>query len=208
MGRIFERAEQYLDKITANGKWLEIGCGRAGDDGSTQKIAKWAEERDKRLITVDIDPHHTLLVQLLNLPNVDVVNDTGENFLKTFPCHTSYISFLYLDNFDWDWHPEKSEDFVLDQQKRYADLGKVMNNVNSQRAHLAQMMAALPVMAPSCLVVCDDTWFNKWWGHYSGKCGAVIPFLLNNGFEVLETEEQPVYGTIMGRGLSGHTLKL
>jgi hypothetical protein len=77
-----------------------------------------------------------------------------------------------------------------------------MTNVNSQRAHLEQMIAALPNMAEQSVVVLDDTWYNKWWGHYSGKGGAVVPYLLANGYTVLETEEQPVYGTIMARGIA------
>jgi hypothetical protein len=74
-----------------------------------------------------------------------------------------------------------------------------MTNVNSQRAHLRQAELALRALAPISLVVCDDTWYNKWWGHYSGKSGSVVPYLLNHGFEVLYTEEQPIYGTILGR---------
>ena len=106
-----------------------------------------------------------------------------------------------MDNFDWDWHPDRTEDFVIEQQKRYQELGYEMNNVNSQRAHLRQAELALPALGDRCLVICDDTWYNKYWGHYSGKCGAVVPFLLNHGFEILYTEEQPVYGTILGRGI-------
>jgi hypothetical protein len=76
-----------------------------------------------------------------------------------------------------------------------------MNNVNSQRAHLDQMIAALPYMTDQSLVVLDDTWYNKWWGHYSGKGGAVVPLLLSHGYSILETEEYPEYGTIMGRNI-------
>jgi hypothetical protein len=202
MGQIFRKAEQYIDQLTESGCWVEIGCGRAGDDGSTQVLAEWANQRGRYLWTVDMDPYNCDLVRLLALPNVEVVQSTGESYLETFPRHIAYINFLYLDNFDWDWHPEKTEEFVQEQQKRYHDLGMpVMNNVNSQRAHLRQAELALPRLAPTSLVVCDDTWYNKWWGHYSGKCGAVVPFLLNHGFEVLHTEEDPVYGTILGRGI-------
>jgi len=202
MGQIFRKAEQYIDQLTESGCWVEIGCGRAGDDGSTQVLAEWANQRGRYLWTVDMDPYNCDLVRLLALPNVEVVQSTGESYLETFPGHIAYINFLYLDNFDWDWHPEKTEEFVQEQQKRYHDLGMpVMNNVNSQRAHLRQAELALPRLAPTSLVVCDDTWYNKWWGHYSGKCGAVVPFLLNHGFEVLYTEENPVYGTILGRGI-------
>jgi len=200
VGQIYKQAEKYLDQLTP-GLWIEIGTSRNGDDGSTRTIAEWASRYGRRLWTVDMDPLNCDFVRNLNIPNVEIVNQSGEDFLKEFPSHINYISFLYLDNFDWDWHPEKSEDFVIDQQKRYNDLGKVMNNVNSQRAHLAQMSAAMPAMAPCSIVVCDDTWYNKWWGHYSGKCGAVVPFLLNNDYQVLSTKEEPEYGTILGRGI-------
>jgi hypothetical protein len=202
MGAVFRKAEQYIDQLTEPGCWVEIGCGRAGDDGSTRVLAEWANRKSRYLWTVDIDPHHCDLVRLLALPNVEVVQSTGEDYLATFPGHIAYISFLYLDNFDWDWHPDNTEDFVLEQQRRYADLGMPeMNNVNSQRAHLRQAELAVSRLAPISLVVCDDTWFNPWFGHYTGKCGAVVPFLMNHGFEVLHTEEAPVFGTILGRGI-------
>jgi hypothetical protein len=63
------------------------------------------------------------------------------------------------------------------------------------------MELAINSMAPVSVVACDDTWYNRSWGHYSGKCGAVVPFLLNHGYIVLYTEEQPEYGTILGKGL-------
>jgi hypothetical protein len=202
LGRIFERAEQYLDQLTTDAEFVEIGTSRNGDDGSTRIIAGWASRYSARLTTVDFDPDNCEFVRQLNLPNVDIVNARGEDWLYTKiynPLHP--VSFLYLDNFDWDWHPEKTEDFILEQQLKYKTLGIEMTNVNSQRAHLAQAMMAVHHMAPHSIIVCDDTWYNKWWGHYSGKSGSAIPFLLNNGFDVLETEEDPVYGTILGRGI-------
>lgn len=200
MGQTYRKAEQYLDQLTP-GNWVEIGTSRNGDDGSTKTIAEWAGRYGRNLWTVDMDPVNCEFVRNMNLANVEVVNATGEKFLADFPSHMSYISFLYLDNFDWDWHPEKPEDFILEQKQRYRMLGHDMHNMNSQRAHLAQMMAAMPAMAPVSIVACDDTWFNKWWGHYSGKSGSVVPFLLNNGYEVLYTCEDPEYGTILGRGI-------
>jgi hypothetical protein len=203
MGQIFKKAEHYIDQLDP-GSWVEIGCGRAGDNGSTRIIADWAARKGRYLFTVDIDPHHCDIIRLMALPNVEVVHDTGENFLEKFPKHIAYISFLYLDNFDWDWHPaEPTEEFVVDQKQRYSDLGMPeMNNLNSQRAHMRQAELAIKALGPKSLVICDDTWYNKWWGHYSGKCGSVVPFLMNHGFKILHTEEEPVYGTILGRGLT------
>jgi len=203
MGQIFHRAEQYLDHIDPEniGWFVEIGTSRNGDDGSTKTIAAWAARFGQQLYTVDIDYENIGFVIKQDIPNIKTYYGSGEEFFQTWPDHLGTVSFLYLDNFDWDWHPDKTEPFVLEQQTRYRELGLEMTNVNSQRAHLEQMIAALPCMAKQSIVVLDDTWYNKWWGHYSGKGGAVVPFLLANGYKIIDTEEQPVYGTIMGRGI-------
>jgi len=206
MGRIFERAEPYLDQL-GPGRFVEIGTSRNGDDGSTVIISKWAKQYSHSgwLTTVDADPANCEFVRAMNLDKVEIVNKKGEDYLKDdFPFHTDYISFLYLDNFDWDWHPDRTEDFVREQQERYTELGMQMTNVNSQSAHLLQAVQAVRGLAETSLVVCDDTWYNPHWGQYCGKSGAVVPFLLGHGFEVLYTEEQPVYGTILGRGIKWH----
>jgi len=206
MGQVFRHAEQYLSQFDPDyvGQFVEIGTSRNGDDGSTRTIAGWAARFDKSLWTVDMDANNCNFVIEQNIANVEVINETGESYLEKFPRHIAYISFLYLDNFDWDWHPEQSEDFVVEQQLRYRALGIEMNNVNSQRAHLRQAELALPALADRSIVVCDDTWFNPHWGHYTGKSGSAVPFLLNHGFEVLYTEAHPEYGTILGRGITGN----
>jgi len=201
MGQVFRVAEQYLSQLDA-GEFVEIGTSRQGDDSSTPTLAKWARDLGTKLTTIDVDPVNCEFVRNMDLINVEIVTAKGEEYLRNRIYGMQPISFLYLDNFDWDWHPDKPEDVIREQQERYTELGMVMNNVNSQSAHLSQMISALPHMAEHCLVVCDDTWFNKWWGHYSGKSGSVIPLLLANGFDVLYTEEQPVYGTILGRGIT------
>jgi hypothetical protein len=203
MGQIFRRAEKYLDQIDPEeiGWFVEIGTSRNGDDGSTKVIANWADRFDQHLYTVDIDLLNINFVIKQGIANIKTYLGFGEHFFQHWPDQFGTVSFLYLDNFDWDWHPDHPESFVLEQQARYHELGLEMTNVNSQRAHLEQMIAALPHMAEQSVVVLDDTWYNKWWGHYSGKGGAVVPLLLANGYTILETEEQPVYGTIMGRNI-------
>ncbi len=198
MGRVFEQAEQYLAQLSF-GEFVEIGTSRQGDDSSTAIIARWADQRNVNLITVDVDPINCNFVQGMELSNVAIVNSTGEEYLYKRIYSIRPICFLYLDNFDWDHHPDKTEQFVIDQQDRYAELGLNMNNVNCQRAHLDQMILALPHMAERCLVVCDDTMFNEWWGHYTGKSGAVIPFLLSRGFDILYSADS---GIILGRGIT------
>ena len=201
MGQVFRVSEQYLDQLSF-GEFVEIGTSRNGDDGSTKTLAEWASRLGFTLTTVDMDPRNCDFVRELNIPNCTILNEKGEDYLYHRIYSMRPINYLYLDNFDWDWHPDRVVDFIRDQQERYTELGIEMNNVNSQSAHLTQMIYALPHMAERCLVVCDDTWYNKWWGHYSGKSGAVVPFLLANGFEILYTEEEPVYGTILGRDIT------
>lgn len=202
MGRIYEKAEQYLDQFDPKcvGQFVEIGTSRQGDDGSTRTMARWAKKFNRHLTTIDIDPDNCEFVKNLGIDDLEIINLAGEGWLSKFPKHMTYISVLYLDNFDWNWHPEKTEDFVSEQIDRYKRFGMEMNNVNSQRAHLRQAELALDALGGHSLVICDDTWYNRWWGHFSGKSGAVVPFLMNHGFEILYTEEQPVYGTILGRG--------
>jgi hypothetical protein len=200
MGRIFERAEQYLDQLDP-GVFVEIGTSRGGDDGSTRHLADWAVRLNTYLTTVDVDPDNCLYVERMKTPRTTIVNATGEDYLRKRTYAERPISFLYLDNFDWDWHPDRTENFVVRQQERYQTLGMEMNNVNSQRAHLAQAIAGIGHMTKRSLIVCDDSWFNEWWGHYTGKSGAAIPYLLNQGYTVLETEADPVYGTILGRDI-------
>jgi hypothetical protein len=195
MGSIFRRAEQYLDRID-EGAFIEIGSSRVGDDGSTNVIAAWAGQRNKQLVTVDFDPAVCTALQGQTLSNVKIINSTGEDYLRSTK---GPISFLYLDNFDWDWHPLNTEDFVLEQQARYRRLGRTMTNLTSQMAHLNQAILAMPSMTLRSLIVCDDTWYNEHWGHYSGKSGAAIPYLIGQGYRILETEEHPTYGTILGR---------
>ena len=195
MGRIFERSEKYLDNID-DGIFIEIGSSRAGDDGSTGLIAAWAQHRNKKLVTVDFDPDVCTALRGQALSNVEIVNSTGEDYLRSIK---GPISYLYLDNFDWDWHPMNTEDFVLEQQARYKQLGRTMTNLTSQMAHLNQAILAMPSMTLRSLIVCDDTWYNEHWGHYSGKSGAAVPYLIGQGYRILETEEYPVYGTILGR---------
>ena len=206
MGQVFRRAEQYLDQFDPEsiGQFVEIGTSRNGDDGSTRTIAEWAARFDKALVTVDMDINNCNYVVEQNIPNVEVICQLGEEYLKHFPKHIAYISLLYLDNFAPNGRPVVGVpgNAILEQKYTYQVLGMPeMNNVNSQRAHLHQAELALSALGDKCLVICDDTWYNKYWGHYTGKSGAVVPYLLNQGFEVLYTEEAPVYGTILGRGI-------
>jgi hypothetical protein len=199
MGQIFRRVEPYLDNLET-GNWVEIGTSANGIDSPTSALAQWSKSYGKHFTTVDVDSDKCAVVRDFNL-DIEVVNSTGEDYLRQFPKHIGYISLLYLDGLDWNWHPMAEEGYTLDLKRDYRErFGMEMTNINSQQQHLNQAMLAMPCMAPTSIVVCDHTWFDEHWGHYSGKGGAVIPLLLNNGFRIVYQQPYPVYGVILGRG--------
>jgi hypothetical protein len=56
----------------------------------------------------------------------------------------------------------------------------------------------LPYMADESLVICDDTPLVEASDTYTGKCGAVVPYLLVNGYQIVYTGNN---GVILQRGL-------
>jgi hypothetical protein len=203
MGQIFKRAEEFVEQIKdQNALFLEIGSARMGDDQSTSWLAELAQTIGTKLVTVDLNREHFQHAGMV--PNVDAYNSSGEQFLMQhydnfYP--SKKICFAYMDNFDWDWHPEITPDWIHAQIAQYKkDFGITMNNVNSQAAHLLQAIEIERRTADKCLIIFDDTFFNKAWGDYSGKGGAAVPYLVAKGFNVVYTEEYPVYGTILTRG--------
>ena len=105
------------------------------------------------------------------------------------------ISVLYLDNFDWIWEVGAQDKMIEEQRVWYQERGLTMNNMTCQVAHLTQMQNLLPHMTDNSIVCIDDTILHN--GVYTGKGGAVVPYLLMNGFEILLSED---YGIIMRRG--------
>ena len=204
MGHLYKRAESYLDQLetTSNSVFVEIGSDKG--NGSTLPLAGMAKTLGLRLITVDIEQQ--LMGRLRyrypndpRLDNIDCVCAQGSQWAQeVFPKHNLTISCLYLDNFDWDYGDSQWHHLIVEQQQEYANKGYEMTNFNSQLEHLAQMTALLPLMDPSSIVICDDTyiWNNCW----VGKCGAVVPFLQLNGYNVIEKDDSAV---MLARNLKG-----
>ena len=87
------------------------------------------------------------------------------------------------------------------QKQHYREyMGTEMTNINSQKAHLAQAMLLMPMMADNSIIVCDDTWYHPNEGVFIGKCSAVIPYLMLNGFELLHSQGyRQNSGAILGK---------
>ena len=204
MGHLYKQAESYLDRLetTPNSVFVEIGSDKG--NGSTLPLAGMAKTLGVRLITVDIEQQ--LMGRLryrypddTRLDNIDCVCAQGSQWAKeTFPTHNLTISCLYLDNFDWDYGDPRWQHLIADQLKDYANKGYEMTNFNSQLEHLAQMLALLPHMDRSSIIICDDTytWNNCW----VGKCGAVVSLLQLNGYNIIEKDDSAV---MLARNLKG-----
>jgi hypothetical protein len=136
--------------------------------------------------------------------HIELVHAFGENFLEQFTRDNpgKKFSLVYLDNFDWDyWVGGQEESFVPAQKQHYRDyMGTEMTNINSQKTHLLQAMRLMPLMTENSIIVCDDTWYHPNEGVFIGKCSAVIPYLLLQGYEVLNSQGyRQNSGAILGR---------
>lgn len=207
MGTYYKNVEQYLDRID-NDSWVEIGVDRG--EGSTKFFADLAEKRGTKFYGVDADPQQIARAQTNlsvdgTLPeHINLVAGKGEVFVQNWAADkpSEKISLAYLDNFDWDyWLGQQEESFVPGQKQHYRDtMSTEMLNINSQITHLVQAVIMLPLMSPNSIIVCDDTWFHPNEGIFIGKCSAVIPFLMINGYKVLHySGYRQNSGAILGR---------
>jgi hypothetical protein len=113
---------------------------------------------------------------------------------KILPTLNKQIKVLYLDNYDWS-NPGPNADTI---RTSYAFRNVDWSNLGSQVEHLAQMVNCMPYMAEQSLVICDDTPLVEASETYTGKCGAVVPYLLCNGYRIVYTGNN---GVILARGL-------
>lgn len=201
MGMTFKKSENLLPPVEPGSVFVEIGSDRY--EGSTTYFADLAVRNGTVLHTVDLlsEPKERINRDGV-VPGIVWHQADGVEWSRSiYPTINKPISCLYLDNFDYNWNITQPNPDIERQKKEYMDqFGLVMNNQNCQVVHLQQMMALLPYMAERSIVVCDDTYpSNDCW---IGKCGAVVIFLLANGYHIadIETGRGYSYGVILARG--------
>lgn len=223
MGTYYRQVEQFMDQIDPTGAWMEIGVDRG--EGSTKFFSDHAKARNVKFFGVDADPNQintarktlsntgqaiinangSVQLEVADLPqHISLVHAKGEEFLLEFAKQNpdQKFSLVYLDNFDWDyWVNREEEAFVPAVKQHYRDtMGIEMTNINSQTVHLLQAIRLMPLMTAKSIIVCDDTWYHPDEGVFIGKCSAVIPFLLLNGYRHLHNEGyRQNSGAILGR---------
>ncbi len=156
---------------------VEIGSERG--HGSTLALAQTALEYGLHFVTVDVDPSINVdakkIVQEVS-PSFEAVCDYGEKYLE-ITARTFHI--VYLDAFDF-WHANHPED----RKAAYASRGTEITDDNAAAMHLACAKALKRCLAIGGYVCFDDilTPGPEW----KGKGRDAIPWLMNNGFDLLE----------------------
>ena len=195
MGKLYQQVGQHLLGSFPDDVIVEIGSDRW--EGSSAYFADLASTHGMRFISVDLDEDARNRLRKTIAPEhgqlTEFVQADGTQWTAQY--QGSKIRVLYLDNFDWDWRTDRQQQMIQDQVQWYQQRGLVMNNVNSQTAHITQMVNLLPHMTDRCVVCVDDTY--EYNGVFIGKGGAVVPYLLGQGFNILAAQD---YGVILGRG--------
>jgi len=194
MANFHLNSQLYLTQLSYNQDTdiiLEIGSDH--NEGSTEFFNGLSVNWEIPFYTVDVidEPQH----RFTHLDHIIWQVETGSVWTKTvLPTLGKQIKVLYLDNYDWA-NPGPNADNI---KANYAQRNVEWSNMGSQIEHLAQMINCLHYMAPQSLVICDDTPLVEHAGTYTGKCGAVVPLLLFNGYKIVYSGNN---GVILARGL-------
>jgi len=166
---------------------VEIGTTRerVPGQGSTEKLARFCSERGFDFVTVDMDPRNAARAQRLfgrlGLP-FRAVAAKGEDWLAAFEGTVDYI---FLDAYDYD-HGKHSET----RQVRYETfLGSRIDEEACHKMHLDCAHVLVDKLALDGLICFDDTWTDAE-GRWTAKGTTAMPFLLANGFHVLEARNR------------------
>ena len=175
------KAYTRIEQVGAiNGVVLEIGSDRG--EGSTVFLARFCLRNNLDFYSIDFEK--SAYERAKEIKGVKAYNTTGENFLETiFPTINRKISFAYLDGFDYIY-PGMKESLIKHQSSLYGKYGFELTNYNSMLSHLYQVESIVKFASNRCYILIDDTWSVGIL--YNGKGGFAVPFLLKNGFSVIE----------------------
>lgn len=166
---------------------VEIGSTRENvpNQGSTLKLAQFCLTHRIHFTSVDMDPHNTqgadTCFRQLGAKHFQAVNAKGEDFLAQ---HPGPIDFAFLDAYDFD-HDNHS---ALRQSRYTRFLGAPISDPQCHQMHLDCAQNIAPKMPPQGVICIDDTWLDH--GQWTAKGTLAMPFLLDNGFELIEARNR------------------
>jgi len=159
---------------------VETGCIRNttdsskwGDGWSTVNWEYHARETGSKVYVVDIDGNHLTKAQEV-VPPSEFVEYTKEDSVAYLQGFDKRIHLLFLDSYDYGGGPE-----------------------NIQKCHehsLNELKAAWDKLSERCFVLIDDVYNDQ----FDGKGKLSIPYLLENGFELLHCMDSQAF---LGRNL-------
>lgn len=166
---------------------IEIGTTRetVPGQGSTRQLALLCAELGIDFVTVDMDPANSRraarMFRRLGLP-FTAVTAKGEDYLASFEGRIDYV---FLDAYDFD-HGKHSE---LRQARYEQFLGSRINDADCHRMHLDCARTLAEKLSPDGLICFDDTWTDEA-GAWTAKGKTAMPFLLENGFALVEARNR------------------
>lgn len=181
----------YIEKMkqTKVPVLIEIGTTRenVAGQGSTSQIALYCQNNGLNFTTVDMDEHNGRVANALFKQlgyNFTAVTMKGEDYLAQY---TGEFDFVFLDAYDFD-HGNHSE---LRQSRYERFLGSKIDEELCHKMHLDCAISVVEKLSPNGLVCIDDTWQDDE-GRYTAKGTTAVPYLLNNGFEIIVERNRAV----------------
>lgn len=161
---------------------IEIGATREKEhtlQNSTIHLCIYCNDKSIDFISVDMDSENILRnnndLDSMNLKYKSFIKK-GEDFLKEYD---GVIDVIYLDAFDF-YHNSHSEK----RKSKYRDImGTEITNENSHKMHLECSIEISKKSKQGTIVCFDDVLNGK---TFDGKGKTAIPYLLDNGFEIIE----------------------
>lgn len=153
---------------------VETGCirntteeSKFGDGWSTLNWEYYAQKTKSKVYVVDIDENHLNKSKEI-VPPSEYVEYTKDDSINYLQCFDKKIDLLFLDSYDYCGDDE---------------------NIKKCHLHsLNEVKAAWDKLNKSCFILIDDI-FNAEW---EGKGKLSVPYLLENGFEVVYYKDSQV----------------
>ena len=158
---------------------VEVGTERK--HGSTTWLAEYLIGKTDKFFSIDADP--LVGSRFKNNKNVTVVGAKAEEWLSNMAEDTK-ISFAYMDGYDIE---------VKDHWPRWEDSYRGFGYEDGYTvkmctmSHLLQSIEISKRAVKGCVVIFDDT--ILYWCMSTGKGALAVPYLISQGFEVVDSRE-------------------